>query len=127
MDPAVIEAEDRAVRHAEKDRRMGDDDELGIAFCTPLDLQQKGQLALRTQSRFRFIEQVQAVSSEVVLGNGEKAFAMGFHVVMLGNAARAFAVFFLHGCDIVKALRPQEVTAADPSGSPAQPDCFVQR
>ena len=110
MDGAVIEGQDLRAGKAQQDGRMGGDDELSAAFGTAADLHEKGQLALGREGRFRFVQQIEASGAEAVLHQLQKALAVGFLVIVLGDSSGTPAVFILFCSNIIKTLGTQKIS-----------------
>ena len=88
---------------------MGSDDELSAPLRAAVDLHEQRELSLGRQGCLGLIEQVDPVFPEGILYQRQKALTVGLLMEVLRDAAGTFAVFFLHGGNIVEALRPEEI------------------
>ena len=66
LQTALREFVDGGVRVGHDDRRVGGDDELRLPLDQLVHRRQEGELSLRGESRFRFVEQIEAVTAQPV-------------------------------------------------------------
>lgn len=110
MDGTVIKCQDLRARQAQQNGGMGGYDELGAVSGAAVYFHQERQLALRREGGLRFIEQVEAVRTEAVLHQLQKALAVGFFMIVLGDSAGAPAVFVFFCRDVIKAFGTQKIS-----------------
>lgn len=87
VEVAVVEGEDLRAGVAEQDRRVGGDEELGVLVAAKgvVDEDEEGELALRGEGGFGFVEEEEAVAGELVLEEGEEGFAVRASVEALST------------------------------------------
>jgi hypothetical protein len=95
---------------------MGGQDELAAGLNQPAHFRQHGQLPGRRQGGLRLVEQIQPISAQPVVQQGEKALPMrtGVRASAIGvpnkrRGGRDAIQLVDGGGHVVKALRPQEV------------------
>ena len=76
MNWSLVKTEDIRIGNSQQNRRMGSNDKLCPLLHTPDDFPEQRQLALRRQGRFRFVQKIQAIRTEIVMYQGKKALAV---------------------------------------------------
>jgi len=78
VEAAVVEGEDLCARVAEQDWGVGGDDELRVFIAAErvVNEDEEGELALRREGGFGFVEEEEAVAGELVFEEGEEGFAV---------------------------------------------------
>ena len=110
MDAAAIEGEDLRARVAEQDGRVGGDDELGVLVVAQgvVDEDQEGELALRGEGSFGFVEEEEAGAAELVVEDGEEGFSVGALVEGDASVARVEVELVDTGGEVEEGLGAEE-------------------
>src|SRR5699024_2478231 len=86
------------------------DDKLGTFLRPSAYFSEQYQLALRRKRALRFVKEIDAVFSEIILGQQQETLSVGSLVIRSRSGQSVLCILFFLSGYIVKTLCPQKIT-----------------